>query len=205
MDVVSARYLANMRKVALFGLGGHGKDIASDLDDGRTIITGWDDSDPDTAAQLDHLDLSVFAHCIVGINDPATRRRVAERLGWVFGQWVHRRAVVGPDVMYGAHTHINAGAFLTRCTLGDFVTVGPNATICGDVTIGDGCLIGAGAVVKNLVTIGDGVTVGAGAVVVADVPDGQTVVGNPAKPIPRFNLTGPIDPEWIIKHGGSLT
>ena len=46
-----------------------------------------------------------------------------------------------------------------------------------------GASIGAGAVIRCGVTIGEWATVGCGAVVLEDVPDGVTVIGNPAKPI----------------------
>jgi acetyltransferase-like isoleucine patch superfamily enzyme len=45
-------------------------------------------------------------------------------------------------------------------------------------------MIGAGAVIRQGIKIGSNVMVGAGAVVVADVCDGQVVVGIPAKPLP---------------------
>jgi acetyltransferase-like isoleucine patch superfamily enzyme len=47
--------------------------------------------------------------------------------------------------------------------------------------VGDRAWIGAAAVVIPNIRIGAGATVGAGAVVVTDVPDGVTVVGNPAR------------------------
>ncbi len=41
--------------------------------------------------------------------------------------------------------------------------------------------IGSGAVILPGITIGEGAMVGAGAVVTKDVPDGEVVVGNPAR------------------------
>lgn len=43
------------------------------------------------------------------------------------------------------------------------------------------CSIGAGAIIMSGVMIGSDAMVGAGAVVLHDVPDGATVVGNPAR------------------------
>jgi UDP-2-acetamido-3-amino-2,3-dideoxy-glucuronate N-acetyltransferase len=45
--------------------------------------------------------------------------------------------------------------------------------------------IGSGAVILGGITIGESATVGAGAVVTRDVSPGDTVVGNPARPLPR--------------------
>jgi maltose O-acetyltransferase len=45
--------------------------------------------------------------------------------------------------------------------------------------------IGLGALISNRVTVGAGAIVGAGAVVLRDVAAGETVVGNPAKPLTR--------------------
>lgn len=45
--------------------------------------------------------------------------------------------------------------------------------------------IGSGATIICGVTIGEGALVGAGAVVTKDVADGATVIGNPARIVPR--------------------
>ena len=70
--------------------------------------------------------------------------------------------------------------------------IGPNCLIFQQVTIGTRGAnlppvigghvdIGAGAKILGPVTIGNYVLIGANAVVICDVPDGCTVVGNPAR------------------------
>jgi acetyltransferase-like isoleucine patch superfamily enzyme len=49
--------------------------------------------------------------------------------------------------------------------------------------VGDGASIGSGATILGGVRIGPGAIVGAGAVVTKDVAAGQTVAGNPARPL----------------------
>jgi acetyltransferase-like isoleucine patch superfamily enzyme len=65
--------------------------------------------------------------------------------------------------------------------IGGGVHVCPGAHLAGAVRIGDRSWIGIAATVRQGITIGRDVMVGAGAVVVADVADGLTVAGVPAR------------------------
>jgi acetyltransferase-like isoleucine patch superfamily enzyme len=65
------------------------------------------------------------------------------------------------------------------------VTFAPKICCNGNVTIGDGAYVGTCAMLKQGVTIGRGATIGMGAVVLDDVPDGATMVGNPARIVRR--------------------
>lgn len=81
---------------------------------------------------------------------------------------------------------VNTGASVDHdCKIGDFVHIAPHATVLGGVEIGEGTWVGAGAVIKQYLKIGANCMIGAGAVVIADVPDGTTVVGVPAREIKR--------------------
>ncbi len=67
-------------------------------------------------------------------------------------------------------------------TIGDFVTVRPNAIVHA-CTLEDRCIVGAGATVMDGAVVGKDAVVAAGAVVTANksVPSGQLWAGNPAK------------------------
>lgn len=141
----------------------------------------------------------------VAIGDNARRREVVTRLGpraWQAvvsphalvigagdigeGAFVGARAVLQPGVQIGRHVIVNTGAILEHdCLVGDFVHIAPGAVVCGGVRIGDDAFIGAASVIVPGVTVGKRATVGAGAVVIRDVPDGVTVVGNPARLLER--------------------
>jgi sugar O-acyltransferase (sialic acid O-acetyltransferase NeuD family) len=139
---------------------------------------------------------------VVAVQGPA-RRAIFERIlaaGGVLPVLAHPAAVVSPSAQIGAGTILSAGAIVqqdarigrfcvlnTACSVdhdnqvGDGVSFGPGSHTAGGVAIGDFAFIGLGALILNRLTVGPRATVGAGAVVTRDVPEGATVVGNPAR------------------------
>lgn len=120
---------------------------------------------------------------------------------------IQRGAVVGADCKIESHTFICDGV-----TICDRVFVGHGVVFINDrhprATREDGSLqaeedwtmertlvepaasLGSGAVILGGVRIGERAVVGAGAVVTKDVPAGETVAGNPARPIRTRALRG---------------
>jgi serine O-acetyltransferase len=87
--------------------------------------------------------------------------------------WHYGNTIFGGGVHAGKNLTVNQGVLIARKTEHAAIT-----TLGDDVTLGARCLI-------LTESIGDGATVGAGAVVTKNVEPGQTVVGNPARPIER--------------------
>lgn len=143
---------------------------------------------------------------VIAVAVPAVRRRIVERFaghrgislfapsmirepGTTIGEGAlfSHFTLVSTDTRIGRHFHCNYHALVAHdCDVGDFVTLGPRATICGNVRIEDGVYIGANAVIRqgrpgNPLVIGAGAFVGMGAVVTGHIQSGTTVVGNPAR------------------------
>jgi acetyltransferase-like isoleucine patch superfamily enzyme len=185
-------------RTALIGYGSHGCDIEAIFKlygHGDLLIF---DEDPTVAAPPPNP--MTIPHYL---GDYYDRRQMAERIGGSGAPPLHdvrlgaRDCVFGPGVVIapgvtllhqvtlGMHTHVNYGCCLTRTWVGDFVTLSPGVTICGDVEIGDDSFIGAGAVVSDRVTIGKRAKIGAGAVLppLTKVGDDEVWVGVPARKV----------------------
>jgi sugar O-acyltransferase (sialic acid O-acetyltransferase NeuD family) len=95
------------------------------------------------------------------------------------------------NIRIGDHFHANLYSYVEHdCVIGDYVTFAPGVRCNGNVHIGDHAYVGAGAIIRQgnpgePLRIGAGAVVGMGAVVTHDVPEGTTVVGNPARPLDR--------------------
>ncbi len=112
------------------------------------------------------------------------------------------RVVIEAGATIGANTCIDRGALGetrigARTRIDNLVHIAHNvrigadcaviahAMIAGGVVIGDGAWIAPSAAVLNQKAVGAGALVGLGAVVIRDVEAGQTVAGNPARPLSR--------------------
>jgi len=143
---------------------------------------------------------------VVGVGNTALQRRAAlfhclQESGLVVPTLVHPRAtlsgssrvgagsvvfpaaVLGAGVTVGDNVVVYSAAVAEHdCRIADHAYVSPGTILSGAVTVEVGAFIGAGAVILPGLTIGKHAVVAAGAVVVADVPEGDTVAGVPARP-----------------------
>lgn len=191
-----------MKPIVVLCAGGHGQDIAAIVKNSGQPFAGYLDDNIDGPDILGPcLDLELYDNYLIGHNNSRIREQMDRAEGAAIaihasaavhltlqalpGVVIGAHTTIGPKTRLGRHTHVNGNVFITRAQIGDFVTIGPGATICGDVTIGAGSQIGAGAVISNLANLGPRVTIGAGTVVLPrqELPPNSTWVGTPAKRI----------------------
>lgn len=102
------------------------------------------------------------------------------------GNFINGKVSIGAATKLGNH-----GIFHTACSIehqveiGDFVQIGTGTVINSGVKVEEGAFIGSGVTVISGVRIGKNARVGAGSVVIADVPDKDTVFGNPASSVKK--------------------
>jgi sugar O-acyltransferase (sialic acid O-acetyltransferase NeuD family) len=101
-------------------------------------------------------------------------------------------SVVFPGAVIGAGVRMGIGCIANSATviehdsdLGQFVSAGPGAILCGGVQVHDAALVGAGATVLPQVVIGHGATLGAMSLALHDVPAGEVHVGVPSRRLSR--------------------
>ena len=102
------------------------------------------------------------------------------------GTFIGPGCVVGPMVRLGRWCALIGNVYLGHHTaLHEYVLCANSVSLAGAVTVEDACFIGANATVRQHTRIGPGAVVGMASAVVRDVGPGETVAGNPARPLAK--------------------
>lgn len=100
--------------------------------------------------------------------------------------------IIGEGTKLDNHVHI-----AHNCIIGKHCNITAGVIVGGSVKVGDYTFIGLNATIKDGITIGNHVNIGMGAVVINDVPDGVTVVSNPARELKRKETYHPTERDYI--------
>lgn len=162
--------------------------------------------------RIEELESLAATHsAIAWIGEPSLRRRMVQQVesyGMPFITMAHPQSnlrrhaeigegsILGPFCIAFQYSRIGRHCMvLYQSTVGhharidDFVTIVDGVRMGGNIHIGEGAFIGQNACLREGIHIGRESIVGAGAVVLQDVPDGATVVGNPAR---ELKTKGPV-------------
>jgi sugar O-acyltransferase (sialic acid O-acetyltransferase NeuD family) len=92
--------------------------------------------------------------------------------------------VMTAAVSLGRHVVVMPGVTFTHGDVADdYSTFGAGATLGGSVVVGRAAYLGMNSSVRQRTRVGARAVIGMGAAVVSDVPEGQTWVGVPARPM----------------------
>lgn len=183
-----------MKRVVVYGAGGHGKVVMDILErDPEIEIAGWLDDNPNRYGEiyfshpiLGGIDCNAelmekgIDHALVAIGNNGTRDRVAcilAKAGFAFVTGVHPSARLGRGVLLGSGSVLMANVVVNADTvIGDHAIVNTGATVDHDCRLGRATHIGPGTHVAGGVTIGDLALIGIGASILPGLQIGHRAI-----------------------------
>jgi sugar O-acyltransferase (sialic acid O-acetyltransferase NeuD family) len=190
-------------KLALFGYGGHAREVACQIDQKVTFFVD-DQYANDVAKPISKFNPQKYA-MIVAVADSKDRFDIVKRLPketqyFTFihpsvqimgdniemgeGSFIGANSILTTNIKLGKHALLNRGNHIGHdCIIGDYFSMMPNAVVGGNVTIGDNAYLGSCSNIKEKINITSNVLIGMNAAVVKDITESGTYVGVPTKKI----------------------
>ena len=190
-------------KLALFGYGGHAREVACQIDQKVTFFVD-DQYANDVAKPISKFNPQEYA-MMVAVADSKDRFDIVKRLPketqyFTFihpsvqimddniemgeGSFIGANSILTTNIKLGKHALLNRGNHIGHdCIIGDYFSMMPNAVVGGNVTIGDNAYLGSCSNIKEKINITSNVLIGMNAAVVKDITESGTYVGVPTKKI----------------------
>jgi sugar O-acyltransferase (sialic acid O-acetyltransferase NeuD family) len=188
--------MTGRRKIAVYGTGGHGREIAALVQGGLTVdrdavLAGFIDDDSSSVGQQVN-GAEVFslvglkeahpdAHIVCAVGSPVVRERLALKCadqGFEFAT-LCAGAVPSSLVTIGEGSVLCPGAIVTvNIDIGRHVHINIGCTVSHDVTIGDFATINPGAHINGWVRVGRRAYIGAGATIINGSPGQPLMIGD---------------------------
>jgi sugar O-acyltransferase (sialic acid O-acetyltransferase NeuD family) len=193
-------------KLAIFGYGGHAKEVAVQINKSITFFVDDEYSNEKT------LPISSFNpyefKLIVAVTNPIERKKIVERLpkettyftfihpsAQIFddiqigeGSFIGANCILTTNIILGSHTILNRGNQIGHDSIiGDYFSAMPGAIVSGNVNISDCVYMGNNSSVKEKTSIIENVTIGSNCTVVKNITKPGVYVGVPAKFLKDLN------------------
>lgn len=188
-----------MKDIAIFGVGGFGREVLTLIQDINkesekwNIVGFFDDGHPQGEVvngyptlggidQLNRWDRELML--TVAIGSPMTKKRILDRIG---NKNIHFPTLIHPTVLIGDNDYVKIGAgciicaeniITTNITISDFVILNLACTTGHDTNIGKYSAFMPSVNISGEVTVGEGVYVGTGAKIINQISIGEyTTIG----------------------------
>ena len=190
-------------KLALFGYGGHAREVACQIDQKVTFFVD-DQYANDVAKPISKFNPQEYA-MMVAVADSKDRFDIVQRLPketqyFTFihpsvqimddnievgeGSFIGANSILTTNIKIGKHALLNRGNHIGHdCIIKDYFSAMPGSIISGNCKIYDCVYVGTNASVKEKISIHSFTTIGMNAAVVKDITESGTYVGTPAKKI----------------------
>jgi sugar O-acyltransferase (sialic acid O-acetyltransferase NeuD family) len=191
-------------KLAIYGYGGHAKDVASLLKEEVTFFVDDEYSD-DNAKPLSLFDPEEYK-IMIAIGNSEKRKDIVNKLPQntqfftfihptvVFydkdsvsigeGSFIGAYCILTRNISIGKHSILNRGNEIGHdCVIGNYFSAMPGSIISGTCSIGDSVYIGSNSSSREKIKICDNVTIGLNSGVVKDIVESGVYVGLPCKKV----------------------
>jgi sugar O-acyltransferase (sialic acid O-acetyltransferase NeuD family) len=190
-------------KLALFGYGGHAREVACQIEDEVTFFVD-DQYANDVAKPISEFNPQEYA-MMVAVADPKDRFDIVQRLPketqyFTFvhptvqildsnikvgvGSFIGVNSILTTNIELGRHSILNRGNQIGHdCKIGSYFSAMPGAIVSGNVTIFDMVYMGTNSSIKEKLSIHSSSTIGMNSCVVKPIEESGVYVGIPAKKI----------------------
>ena len=188
-------------KLALFGYGGHAREVASQINNAVDFFVD-DEYSNEYAKPISTFNPEIYM-MMVAVSDPKHREEIVKKLpketryfkfihptAQIFakdveigeGSFIGANSILTTNIKIGKHAILNRGNQIGHDSkIGDYFSAMPGAIVSGDVIIGDNTYLGTNASIKEKIHVTSDVKIGANACVVKNIITSGVYVGVPAK------------------------
>lgn len=190
-------------KIAIFGYGGHAREVESQINQPVTFFVD-DEYSNEKIKPISSFNPEDYV-MMIAVADCEERKKISERLPkntryFTFihptalvmnknikigeGSFIGAYSILTTNITLGKHAILNRGNHVGHdCVVGDYFSMMPGSIISGNVDIGECCWFSTNSCTREKIKICDNVIIGAGGVVVKDIIERGTYVGVPARKI----------------------
>jgi sugar O-acyltransferase (sialic acid O-acetyltransferase NeuD family) len=190
-------------KLALFGYGGHAREVACQIDQEVTFFVDNEYAN-DIAKPISEFNPKEYL-MMVAVADSHDRKAIVDKLPketkyFTFihptvqimddnievgeGSFIGANSILTTNIKLGKHALLNRGNHIGHdCFIGDYFSAMPNAVVGGNVWIDNKVYLGSCSNIREKIKITSNITIGMNAAVVKNLTEFGIYVGVPAKKI----------------------
>ena len=188
-------------KLALFGYGGHAREVAVQIGQNVTFFVD-DEYVTEKTKPISSFDPSEYV-MMVAVSDVNDRKRIVNSLPketkyFTFvhptvlsmdnnieigeGSFIGAYSILTTNIKLGKHSILNRGNQIGHDTIiGDYFSAMPGAIVSGNVILGENVYMGTNSSVREKIQVCSNVTIGSNATVIKNIITGGIYVGVPGK------------------------
>mgnify|MGYP000489122219 FL=1 len=190
-------------KLALFGNGGHAREVAAQLNKEVTFFVD-DEFSNESAKPISDFKPENYL-MMVAVANSKEREKIVKRLPsntkyFTFvhptvlsmdnnieigeGSFIGAYSILTTNIKIGKHSILNRGNQIGHDSIiGDYFSAMPGAIVSGNVILGESVYMGTNSSIKEKIQVCSNVTIGSNATVIKNIIIGGTYVGVPVKKI----------------------